>query len=152
MPPDPLGKLCSHLQHLLVPQTVTPPSKILAAGMKGGNQLEKVGDLDKDTANFLQSRTRLWYREEGADPRDDRSSYSEGDKFVDSSRPPPYAWYRLKESDCEGQTAHPWEEKYNTPPPSNDHRLTPNRVNDLLAGAPLPAYLGRMPTWSRQRR
>ncbi|KAI8482326.1 Plexin domain-containing protein 2 [Branchiostoma belcheri] len=28
-----------------------------------GNQLEKVGDLDKDTANFLQSRTRLWYRE-----------------------------------------------------------------------------------------
>ncbi|KAI8516879.1 hypothetical protein Bbelb_054600, partial [Branchiostoma belcheri] len=52
----------------------------------GGNQLEKVGDLDKDTANFLQSRTRLWYREEGADPRDDRSSYSEGDKFVDSSR------------------------------------------------------------------
>ncbi|KAI8487517.1 hypothetical protein Bbelb_347510 [Branchiostoma belcheri] len=25
-------------------------------------------------------------------------------------------------------------------------------VNDLLAEAPLPAYLGRMPTWSRQRR
>ncbi|KAI8487860.1 hypothetical protein Bbelb_343080 [Branchiostoma belcheri] len=25
-------------------------------------------------------------------------------------------------------------------------------VNDLLAGAPLPAYLCRMPTWSRQRR
>ncbi|KAI8487268.1 hypothetical protein Bbelb_350660 [Branchiostoma belcheri] len=26
------------------------------------------------------------------------------------------------------------------------------QVNDLLADAPLPAYLGRMPTWSRQRR
>ncbi|KAI8490168.1 hypothetical protein Bbelb_322380 [Branchiostoma belcheri] len=25
-------------------------------------------------------------------------------------------------------------------------------VNDLLAGAPLPAYLGQIPTWSRQRR
>ncbi|KAI8502902.1 hypothetical protein Bbelb_196040 [Branchiostoma belcheri] len=27
-----------------------------------------------------------------------------------------------------------------------------SEVNDLLADAPLPAYLGRMPTWSRQRR
>ncbi|KAI8484602.1 hypothetical protein Bbelb_377090 [Branchiostoma belcheri] len=26
------------------------------------------------------------------------------------------------------------------------------QVNDLLAGAPLPAYLRRRPTWSRQRR
>ncbi|KAI8519503.1 hypothetical protein Bbelb_027600 [Branchiostoma belcheri] len=27
-----------------------------------------------------------------------------------------------------------------------------HQVNDLLADASLPAYLGRMPTWSRQRR
>ncbi|KAI8493286.1 hypothetical protein Bbelb_292900 [Branchiostoma belcheri] len=30
--------------------------------------------------------------------------------------------------------------------------LLMSEVNDLLADAPLPAYLGRMPTWSRQRR
>ncbi|KAI8480727.1 hypothetical protein Bbelb_415200, partial [Branchiostoma belcheri] len=30
--------------------------------------------------------------------------------------------------------------------------LATSEVNDLVAGAPLPAYLGRMPTWSRQRR
>ncbi|KAI8518926.1 hypothetical protein Bbelb_021830 [Branchiostoma belcheri] len=31
-------------------------------------------------------------------------------------------------------------------------QLVNKEVNDLLAGAPLPAYLGRKPTWSRQRR
>ncbi|KAI8482330.1 Plexin domain-containing protein 2 [Branchiostoma belcheri] len=31
-------------------------------------------------------------------------------------------------------------------------RYKDSEVNDLLADAPLPAYLGRMPTWSRQRR
>ncbi|KAI8508622.1 hypothetical protein Bbelb_137210 [Branchiostoma belcheri] len=35
---------------------------------------------------------------------------------------------------------------------SKVHMVAVCEINDLLVGAPLPAYLGRMPTWSRQRR
>ncbi|KAI8515169.1 hypothetical protein Bbelb_077600, partial [Branchiostoma belcheri] len=60
----------------------------------GGNQLEKVGDLDKDTANFLQSRTRLWYRE--ALRREEQEDTTDVQAF-DNHKKTLYRHYRGKE-------------------------------------------------------